>query len=94
MAVAPHNNKLLTDYPRYSGVGGHMFAIASEKSLEYGYGGVVTGYASNMDLVNHCCSVFKAEHIGLLHDYHIAIFESEAAELREIYDFEWTDEEI
>ena len=94
MVTAPHNNKQLTDYPRYSGVGGHLFAIASEKSLEYGYGGVVTGNASNMDLVNHYCSVFQAEHIGMLHEFQIAIYEAEAAELRDIYDFEWTDEEI
>lgn len=84
----------ITDYPKYSGVGGHLFAIASEKSVEYGYGGVVTGYASNMDLVKHYCSVFHAEHLAMLHSYQIAIYEDEAAELRDIYDFEWTDEEV
>lgn len=47
-----------------------------------------------MDLVNHYCSVFKAEHIAMLHPFQIAIYEEEAAELREVYDYEWTDEEI
>ena len=64
------------------------------ESVEYGYGGVVTGYASNMDLVKHYCSVFHAEHLAMLHSYQIAIYEDEAAELRDIYDFEWTDEEV
>lgn len=59
----------------------------------YGFGGTVVGYAANMDLVNHCCSVFRAEHIAMLHSFQIAIYE-EAAELREVYDYEWTDGEI
>ena len=86
------NNKLLCDNPKYSGVGGHLFAIAADKSVEYGFGGTIVGYAANMDLVNHYCSVFKAEHIAMLHPD--AIYEEEAAELREVYDYEWTDEEI
>lgn len=94
MCSAPQNNKLLCDNPKYSGVGGHLFAIAADKSVEYGFGGTIVGYAANMDLVNHYCSVFKAEHIAMLHPFQIAIYEEEAAELREVYDYEWTDEEI
>ncbi len=26
--------------PRYVGVGGHLFAIAAQKSMDYGFGGV------------------------------------------------------
>lgn len=52
------------------------------------------GYATNMDLVNHYCNVFKAEHIAMLHPFKIAIYEEEATELREVHDYEWTDEEI
>lgn len=36
----------------------------------------------------------KAEHIAMLHPFQIAIYEEEAAELREVYDYEWTDEKI
>lgn len=47
-----------------------------------------------MDLVNHYCQVFNAEHIAMLHPYQIAIYENEAADIRRVYDYEWTDEEI
>ena len=94
MCVVPQNNKLICDNPKYSGVGGHLFAIAADKSMEYGYDGVMVGYAANMDLVEHYCKVFKADHIAMLHPYQIAIYEKEAEELREVYDYEWTDEEI
>lgn len=60
----------------------------------YGFGGTIEGYAANMDLVNHYCSVFRAEHIAMLHPFQIVVYEEEAAELREVYDYEWTDEEI
>lgn len=70
-----------------------MFAIATDKSVEYGFGGTIVGYAANMDLVNHYCSVFKAEHTAMRPPFQIAIYE-EVAELREVYGYEWTDEEI
>lgn len=94
MCVAPQNNKMLCDYPKYTGVGGHLFAIAADKSMEYGFDGVIVGYAANEDLVKHYCEVFKAEHIAMLHPFQIAIYEKEAADIREVYDYEWTDEEI
>ena len=94
MCTAPQNNKLMCDYPKYNGVGGHLFAIASDKSVEYGYSGVIVGNAANMDLVKHYSEVFKAEHIAMLHPYQIAVYEEESLELREVYDYEWTDEEI
>lgn len=65
-----------------------------DTSVEYGFDGVIVGYAANMDLVKHYCNVFKAEHIALLHPFQIAIYEEESAALREVYDYEWTDEEI
>ena len=37
MCTAPQNNKLLVKEPKYSGVGGHLFAIAANKSVEYNY---------------------------------------------------------
>lgn len=94
MCTAPSNNKALCDNPKYSGVGGHLFAIAADKSMEYGFEGVVVGYAANAELVDHYCKVFKAEHIAMLHPFQIAIYEEESAELRGVYDYEWTDEEI
>ncbi len=62
--------------------------------MEYGFDGVIVDYAANMDLVKHYCEVFKAEHIALLHPNQIAVYENEAADIRKVYDYEWTDEEI
>ena len=39
MCCSPDNNKHLGVHVRYSGVGGHLFAIAVRKSVEYGYDG-------------------------------------------------------
>ena len=61
--------------------------------MEYGYGGAITGNAANMRLVEHYCEVFHAQHIKMLHPYQIAIFEKEAEAIREIYDYEWTDDD-
>ena len=45
--TAPQNNKHDFGSQKYEGVGGHLIAIAVEKSLEWGYEGVVYGYALN-----------------------------------------------
>lgn len=37
MCAAPLNNKILCVNPKYTGVGGHLFAIAVDKSVEYGF---------------------------------------------------------
>ena len=93
MVAAPHNNKLLTEIPKYTGVGGHLFAIASDKSLEYGFGGAITGNAANIDLVHHYCEVFGAVHLSMLHPYQIFIDEQASERIRDTYDYDWTDEE-
>ncbi|MDO5415768.1 MAG: hypothetical protein Q4F29_01090 [Lachnospiraceae bacterium] len=33
MCAAPHNSRFLTNHPKYLGVGGHLFAIAIDKSF-------------------------------------------------------------
>ena len=73
MCSALQNNKMLCDNPKYSGVGGHLFAIAVDKSVEYGFDGVIVGYAVNADLIKYYCEVFRAEHIAMLHPFQIAI---------------------
>lgn len=94
MCSAPHNNKLLCETPKYYGVGGHLFAIAIDCSLRYGYGGSITGHAANLDLMSHYADVFNAEHIGITHPYQFAIWEKNALKLKEVYRYEWSDEEL
>ena len=90
MVASPENNKELTESPRYLGIGGHLFSIAAKKSMEWGYGGAMHGFAANEKLLRHYCSVFGAEHIGILHPYQFFIPENKAKEISEAYDYEWT----
>lgn len=94
MCTSPENNKLLTDQPRYMGVGGHLFAIAAQKSLKYGFDGFMYGFAANQNLLRHYAQVFNSEVIGILHPYQFAIDEENARKIMEAYDYDWTDEEI
>ncbi len=94
MVAAPHNNPKKCKNKRYNGVGGHLFAIAAQRSNEYGFECAISGFAANRDLMEHYVEVFNAEPIGMLHDYQIFISEEEGKKIREVYDYEWTDEVI
>lgn len=94
MCAAPQNNKLLVNEPKYLGVGGHLFAIAANKSVEYNYHGAITGNAANAELLKHYCKTFHADFLGILHPYQMMINEENAAKIMEVYDYEWTDDEL
>lgn len=94
MVAAPQNNKMLTDNVKNIGVGGHLFAIAADKSVEYGYDGFLYGFAANKDLLEHYLKSFNGEFIGIRHPYQFMIDEEGAKEIREVYDYEWTDAKL
>lgn len=94
MCAAPHNNRELTDTPKYIGVGGHLFSIAIDKSIEYGYDGVVTGFAMDEYLLKHYQKSFNALYLGALHPYHFMIDEENARRIREVYTYDWTDAKL
>ena len=94
MCTSPKNNKQITDTVRYLGVGGHLFAIAAQKSFDFGYDGYMYGFAANQKLLEHYVDVFNGEVIAVLHPYQFAIDEEGAKTIMEVYDYEWTDEEI
>ena len=94
MCTSPDNNKLLSEVVKYQGVGGHLFAIAAQKSIDYGFEGFMYGFAANQALLRHYVEVFNAEVIGVLHPYQFAIDEEGAQKILEVYDYEWTDEEV
>lgn len=91
---SPDNNKLIVDEPRFRGVGGQLFAIAAQVSIDRGYDGYLYGFAANARLLEHYVGVFGAEHIGVLHPFQIAIDEVRARQIIEEYDYEWTDGKI
>lgn len=70
---------------RYEGVGGHLFAIAVQKSLEKGYGGFVYFEAKNQRLVKHYQETFGARNIGGIHQFRMIIDETAAKELLQKY---------
>ena len=94
MCTNPENNRQITETVKYLGVGGHLFAIAANKSVEYGFAGYMYGFAANKELLNHYVDTFQAEVIGVLHPYQFAIDGETARSIMEVYDYEWTDEEI
>ena len=94
MVSAPSNNKLITDDIKYSGVGGHLFAIAVDKSIEYGYGGSIYGFAANQKLLDHYVDKFGAIAIGILHPFHFLLEEDKAKNILEVYTYEWSEEKL
>ena len=48
---SPENNKHDFGKQKYTGVGGHLFAIAADKSIQWGYEGALHGFALNKELL-------------------------------------------
>ena len=96
MVAAPVNNPELLNgkNKKYNGVGGHLFAVAVKKSIDYGYGGAITGFAANKELMNHYCKTFHADAICMLHPYQIFISEDNGLTIQEVYSYEWTEDII
>ena len=92
--AAPCNNPELSTFKKYNGVGGHLIAIAIDKSEQYGYRGDVTGFCRSEDILQHFVRQHGAIAIRMLHEYQIGIFDEAAREIRRKYDYEWTDEEL
>lgn len=87
--TAPQNNKHDFGKQKYSGVGGHLFAIAADKSVQWGYEGAMHCFALNKELLEHYIETFNAEFLGMLHDYQFFINEINAKKLLEVYNYEW-----
>ncbi|MBQ3721339.1 MAG: hypothetical protein IJM92_00825 [Fibrobacter sp.] len=85
MCSAPQNNKLLTENIKYSGVGGHLFAIAGKKSEDYGYKGDVFGFAASEKLLGHYVEKLGAVPICMLHQFHFGIFSEQMKNIMEVY---------
>ncbi|MBO6109071.1 MAG: hypothetical protein J6P16_06690 [Eubacterium sp.] len=90
--TAPHNNKHEFGKQKYEGVGGHLFAIAIDRSLQWGFDGTVHGFAANKELVKHYQEKFNAFHLGMLHEYQIVVEAPNARKILEVYDYEWSGE--
>ncbi|MBO4678384.1 MAG: hypothetical protein J5626_01795 [Lachnospiraceae bacterium] len=94
MVANPSSNPLFSNIKEFTGIGGHLFAIAVDKSIDYGTSGEIYGFAANKDLLNHYIKTFNATYIGILHTNHFLIDEESALKIKGEYNYEWTDEEL
>lgn len=93
--TAPHNNIWKTGSQVYSGVGGHLFAIASDLSVKHGYEGYVYAEAMDEDLYNYYCEKFGAAYLPSGDNpYRFMLSDETTQKLREVYNYEWTEEII
>lgn len=93
--TAPWNNKNKNGIQLYEGVGGHLFAIAAELSFNCGYEGYVYGDAMNFDVFKYYVEKFHASPILTnMTPYRIAINGENTKKLMEVYNYEWTEEEL
>lgn len=95
--TAPQNNSYKYGKKKYSGVGGHLLAIAAKKSIEYGFDGYFYGEASDEKIFRHYIKRYNAQEFPFGEPYHpfrFAMAESESAKLVEVYNYEDNGEEI
>jgi len=91
--TAPHNNIWQYGSQKFSGVGGHLFAIAGELSEKKGYEGFVYGEAMDEELYNYYVKEFKALPLPPRNNPFCFMLSDDAIKkIREVYDYEWTDE--
>ena len=60
--AAPQNNIYRYGKKLYSGVGGHLFAIAGNRSAKLGYGGLVYSEAMDREIMEHYIANYGAEY--------------------------------
>ena len=93
--TAPWNNKVKTGAQIYQGVGGHLFALAVELSCAHGYEGYVYGDAINPEVLQHYIENFEAVLIDTRGGLYRFMIEGENTQkLMEVYNYEWTEEEL
>ena len=89
VVVAPQNNPLIGDgTKKYEGVGGHLFAIGAEVSMNNGFGGAMYGYAANKDLVDLYVNHYGAIHLPIEHEYEVFFDEAAAMNILKEYNYE------
>ena len=94
MVASPENNPAIASVKKYIGVGGHLFAIAINKSANNGFNGDVYGFAKDKDILSHFCNVYGATYLGVLHENHFMLVDDAAIRISEVYDYEESDDEF
>ena len=93
--TAPENNTWEFGKKRFAGVGGHLFAIATDLSMKAGFDGFVVAEAMDQALFDYYISEFGALPLPPINNpFRFMISDIMAEKIREVYSYEWTDEEI
>jgi hypothetical protein len=94
--TAPENNIWENKTQKYSGVGGHLFAIASELSVQRGYDGFIYGEAMDHQLFEYYQKEFGAFPVPARgrHPYTFMLTDNATQRIREVYDYVWTDDQV
>ena len=94
--VSPENNVWEYGKKRFAGIGGHLFAIASDLSVRHGYEGYIVAEAVDLDLYNYYIKEFGALPLPPVgcNPYRFMLSDVMTRKLREVYDYEWTEEII
>lgn len=92
--ASPENDVYFTGKRKFYGVGGHLIAIAAEKSMQYGYGGFLHADAVDAKLLQHFVQEFHGFPVPYpQHPNHFLMDGHVTKQIREVYDYEWTDDE-
>ena len=54
----------------------------------------IIGFCRNESILQHFVNEHGATPVRMLHEYQIAFYPEAAKRIREVYDYEWTDEEL
>lgn len=73
---------------QFSGIGGHLFAIAAQRSKDLGNGGYLMGCAADAKVEHYYIREFGAHHLGVIHPYQFEIDEAASEKILSIYDFD------
>lgn len=93
--TAPENNIWEFGKKRFAGVGGHLLAIASDLSVKAGFDGYVYAEAMDQELFEYYSSEFGALPLPPINNpFRFMLSDSMTEKIREVYDYEWTEDEI
>lgn len=93
--TAPENNIWEFSKKRFAGVGGHLLAIASDLSVKAGFDGYVYAEAMDQELFEYYSSEFGALPLPPINNpFRFMLSDSMTEKIREVYDYEWTEDEI
>lgn len=90
--VSPENNIWEYGKKKYAGVGGHLFAIAGDLSIKYGFDGFLVGEAADKDLFEYYQREYHAAPLPPINNPYRLMFSDKATKsIMEVYNYEWTD---